>query len=268
MPGPRIAVLGLGEAGSAIAQDLVHAGASIHGYDPRSSGLVLPVGITNCSSEAEAVRGAELVLSVNSAQDAPTALRNALPALPEHSIWADLNTSSGRLKRELAALLAKAGRFADVALMSPVPGRGVRTPMLVSGAGAGGYAELMGPLGAQIAVLDDPPGAAADRKLLRSVFFKGLAASVIESLTAARAVGLEDWLRESITDELTRADAGTLDRLERGSIRHAVRRSHEMAAATDLLGEIGVPARIAAASRDLLVELAEAARPDPLPESP
>ena len=43
--------------------------------------------------------------------------------------------------------------------------------------------------------------------------------------------------------------------------RHAVRRADEMAAATALLGELGVPARIAAASHDWLTQLAQEGRP-------
>ncbi len=252
-----VAVLGLGEAGTAIADDLVAAGAVVKGYDPIASG---PAGVVVCTSEAEAVCGADIVLSVNSAEDAMTAFRNGRPGLTADAVWADLNTSGAALKRELADAASGGTRsvgFADVALMSPVPGRGVRTPMLVSGPGAVRYAELLTPLGAQVEVLEGPPGEAATRKLLRSVFFKGLAAAVVEALAAARVVGLEAWLRQNIADELTRSGPGTVDRLEQGSIEHAVRRSHEMAAATELLRELGVPPRIAAASRDALVELAE-----------
>jgi hypothetical protein len=50
-----------------------------------------------------------------------------------------------------------------------------------------------------------------------------------------------------------------VDRLEQGSITHAVRRADEMTAATELLGELGIPARIAAASRDWLAQLAQEA---------
>jgi 3-hydroxyisobutyrate dehydrogenase-like beta-hydroxyacid dehydrogenase len=96
---------------------------------------------------------------------------------------------------------------------------------------------------------------AASRKLLRSVFFKGLAAAVVEALEAASAAGCEDWLRDNIVDELDRADSSTVDRLVRGSHRHAVRRTAEMAAATQMLTELGVPPSIAAASRDLLARL-------------
>jgi len=46
-----------------------------------------------------------------------------------------------------------------------------------------------------------------------------------------------------------------------GSLAHAVRRTEEMAAAAELLDDLGVPARVARASRDWLTDLA--ARSDP-----
>ena len=67
---PVIAVLGLGEAGSVIAHDLVAAGVRVRGYDPA---VAAAEPITDTASEAQAVRGAHLVLSVNSAKAAVTA---------------------------------------------------------------------------------------------------------------------------------------------------------------------------------------------------
>jgi 3-hydroxyisobutyrate dehydrogenase-like beta-hydroxyacid dehydrogenase len=110
--------------------------------------------------------------------------------------------------------------------------------------------------GATVEVLAGPAGAAATRKLLRSVFYKGMAAAVVEALLAARSAGCEDWLREHIAGELTAADGSTLTRLEEGSYRHAVRRAHEMAAACELLGELSVPPRVARASQLWLEDLA------------
>lgn len=245
-----VAVLGLGEAGGAIAGDLVAAGVHVRGYDPR---VTAPPGVVDTDSEAEATAGADLVLSVNSASDAVDALRAGLIGTSPDCLWADLNTASPALKRHLAEIAGDAGLgFADVSLMATVPGRGLYTPMLVSGAEACRYAEILGSLRANVDVLDGPAGLAAERKLLRSVFYKGLAAAVVEALDAARAAGCEDWLREIIAEELTRADATTLDRLVDGTHRHAVRRTAEMQAAADMLGDLDVPPLIATASRDLL----------------
>ncbi len=250
---PAIALLGLGEAGSEIARDLLAAGADVRGYDPR---VAAPPGVLPRADEAAAVADADLVLSVNSSHDAVVALVNALPALRPGTVWADLNTASPRVKTALVDQLA--GRdvpVVDVALMSPVPGKGVHTPMLVSGDGAARYAEVLAGFGVEVAIQPGPAGEAISRKLLRSVFYKGLAAAVVEALAAAEAAGCADWLRDNISVELAGFDERTIDRLVDGTHRHARRRADEMTAATDQLTELGVPPRIAAAARDLLVEL-------------
>jgi 3-hydroxyisobutyrate dehydrogenase-like beta-hydroxyacid dehydrogenase len=251
-----VAVLGLGEAGSVIAGDLAAAGARVRGYDPAvtATGPVL-----DTESEAEAARGAHLVLSVNSAKSAVDALKAGLAdGRPRPDVlWADLNTASPGVKRQLASIAEDAGvPFADVAMMAPVPGRGLRVPMLASGAGAGRYAALLTPLGAGIEVLDGPAGLAASKKLLRSVFYKGMAASIVEALDAARAAGDEPWLREHIAAELADMDTATLERITRGTRQHAVRRAAEMDAAASMLTELGVPPLMADASRALHERLA------------
>ncbi len=245
-----IAVLGLGEAGGALARDLLAAGAVVRGYDPA---VPATDGVLDTGSEAEAADGADLVLSVNSASAAVAALNAGVGTA---ALWADLNTASPGTKRRLARIAESHGvPFADVAIMAPVPGHGLRVPMLATGGAATRVAELLRPFGASIEVMSGPAGLAAERKLLRSVFFKGMAAAVVEAVTAARAAGCEDWLRELIEGELTRADAATVERLVSGSYRHAVRRTAEMAAASEMLGELGVPADVASAARDHLARL-------------
>jgi 3-hydroxyisobutyrate dehydrogenase-like beta-hydroxyacid dehydrogenase len=156
---------------------------------------------------------------------------------------------------EVVAALPRMVKVADVALMAPVPGRGLRTPMIASGPGGPAVADTLQPLGASVSVLAEPVGAAARRKLLRSVFFKGMSAAVTESIAAAEVCGLGDWMREEITRSLVDAGEGTVDRLEEGSRRHAVRREHEMSAAVAMLRALGVPPRISAASEAWLRQL-------------
>ena len=256
---PVIAVLGLGEAGSVIARDLVAAGATVRGYDPA---VAAGPGLTDTGSEAEAARGADLVMSVNSAKAAVDAFRAGRSGLGPGALWADLNTASPGVKRELAGIAEAGGvPFADVAIMAPVPGRGLRVPMLASGDGADRYAGLLTPLGADIEVLAGPAGLAASKKLLRSVFYKGMAASIVEALEAARAAGHEQWLCEHIAAELAAADARSVERIVDGTARHAVRRAAEMQAAADMLTELGVRPLMADASRALHERLSE--RQDP-----
>lgn len=245
-----VAVLGLGEAGSLIAVDLVAAGATVQGYDPAD--VPTPTGVTRVGSEAEAAREAALVLSVNSAKAAVGAFQAGAAGLRPDAVWADLNTASPGTKRELAAIGAKHGiTVADIAMMAPVPGHGLRVPMLASGTGAAAFAELTSPFGMNLEVLDGPAGLAAMRKLLRSVFYKGMAASIVEALAAAREAGYEDWLREHIGEELAAADATILDRIVTGTSRHARRRGAEMETAAEMLTELGVDPIMADASRRL-----------------
>jgi 3-hydroxyisobutyrate dehydrogenase-like beta-hydroxyacid dehydrogenase len=250
-----IAVLGFGEAGSLIARDLVAAGAVVRGFDPK---VPAPGGVTAAGSDAEAVTGAELVLSVNSADEAVAALTASVDALGPSAVWADLNTASPSVKRRLAELGREHGvQVTDIAMMAPVPGNGLCVPMLASGDAAEQVAATLRGYGADIEVLDGPAGLAATRKLLRSVFYKGMAASIVEALEAARAAGLEDWLRPHIAEDLAKADASTVERIVTGTRRHAVRRGHEMAAAAGMLTDLGVQPIMADASRALHERLAE-----------
>ena len=188
----EVAVLGLGEAGGRIAADLVAAGCVVRGWDPARR----VEGIENAADAQDAVRGADVVLSLNAAAVALDAARDVADQLPAGALYADLNTTSPQLKRDLAAALPVP--FADVALIGAVPSPGLAIPALASGAGAERFAELFRPLGMPVEVVGPRPGDAAGLKLLRSVFMKGMAAAAIESLEAARAAGVEERVRADI----------------------------------------------------------------------
>ena len=248
---PVVTVLGLGEAGGRLAADLVRLGVEVRGYDPYTAA---PEGVTQAGDPTAAVAPSTVVLALTTASTALGAAESALPSLRTGGVYADLNTAAPALKRELAALAADAGaRFADVALLGPVPAHGIATPALALGAGAEAFADVFRPLGMPVDVLSERAGDAATLKLLRSVFMKGLAASVLESLEAAEAAGRTSWLEGEIAGVIGEP---LLGRLVEGSRRHAVRRTEEMEAARDLLLELGVEPRIADASAALLRELA------------
>lgn len=250
---PVVTVLGLGEAGGRIAADLVRAGAAVVGFDPVTTSA--PEGVRRADGAVEAVAEADLVLALTTAADARSAAASAHAGLRDGSVYADLNTAAPALKRELAALVTRAGaRFADVALLGPVPAKGLATPALASGEGADAFAAVMQPLGMPVEVVSDVPGDAATLKLVRSVFMKGLAAAVLESLQAADAAGRREWLEDEIAAVVGEP---LLTRLVEGSHLHAARRVDEMEAACELLRELGVEPRVAAASASVLADLAQ-----------
>ncbi len=248
----RVCVLGLGEAGSRLGADLVAAGIEVHGFDPVVAEA--PKGLVRAPDAVAAVGGADVVLSLTTARAALGAARSVVSALERRSVYADLNTSSPALKRELADVLADADRrFADVELLGAVPARGLGTPALASGSGAEAFADLLRPLGMPVEVVSREAGDAAALKLLRSVFMKGLAAAAIESTRAAEVTGHGEWLRAQVAEIVGEP---LLERLLEGSRAHAVRRVEEMEAASALLRDLGVEPHVAAASAALLSDLA------------
>jgi 3-hydroxyisobutyrate dehydrogenase-like beta-hydroxyacid dehydrogenase len=255
---PRLALLGLGEAGAAIAADLIAAGASVAGWDPAADpGLD---GLDLAASAVEAVVGAAVVLSVNRASAALGVAGEVAAVMSPGAVFADLNTATPDLKAQLATILEAAGaRFADVALLAPVPGRGLATPALASGSGAAALVDALAPLGASLEALGPRAGEAAERKLLRSVFVKGMAIAALESLEAARAAGCEEWLRGELVSTLEGADGGLLERWLTGSRAHAPRRAEEMEAAAAMLADLYTPAAITRAAEEWFEQLAKEA---------
>jgi 3-hydroxyisobutyrate dehydrogenase-like beta-hydroxyacid dehydrogenase len=234
-----VAVFGLGEAGSLFAADLAAAGARVIGFDPAA--VETPQGVERVEDPAQAVAGADLVIALTAAADAPQALGQALASIPPRAVYADLSTAAAASKQSLAATAASRGlRFADVALMAIVPGNGVCTPSLASGSGAVAYRDMVTALGGRVDAISTRAGDAATRKLLRSVFMKGLAAVVIEAMTAADAAGQAQWLWGNVVDEITAAGRPMLTRMVEGTGPHAARRLHEMEACRQLLAELGV----------------------------
>lgn len=264
---PRIAVFGLGEAGGSIACDLARRGAQVHGYDPDTA-RPTPDGVVRHDGPAGAVDAVDAVLGVTAAADAETAVTQALDAIPGTAVYADLSTAAPEQKVRLDAHAQRRSlAFVDVALMSTVPGKGMATPQLVAGSGVDRYLDLLAGLDLTAVPVGDRPGAAATRKLLRSVVTKGLAAILIEALTAGDAAGLRDWLWEHLAAELDALDARFARRLVEGTGPHAERRWQEMEAAARMLAELGVEPRMTEATVASL-RVARTAPPPRLPETP
>lgn len=251
----RIGVLGLGEAGKRYAADLAAHGWTVAGYDPAP--VETPPGVTRAASPVDAVRDAELVVSLTGARFAVSVAEQAAPAMRTEACYADFNSGSIATKRLVEQAFAGTGvRVADVAVLAPVPRRGAATPLLVSGPGAETVVAAVRQLGAEAEALDAEVGVAAGRKLLRSVFMKGLAATVLEAVSAGAAAGCEDWVREQIAGELGPDGPALVDRLIDGTRAHAARRLHEMEDSRAYLVELGADTAICDATVAWLAKLA------------
>jgi len=235
----RITLFGIGEAGRLIGNDLRAAGVEVHCFDPAP--VATPDGMIRHDDPASAVEGADWVMALNAMRDARAALEQAIDAIPSNAVYADFSTSDPAFKRALSETAAARGlAFVDVALMSTVPGTGMYTPMLISGTGAKAFLDTFEPQGLKLTLVEGPAGSAALRKLLRSIFVKGLAGLAIESLNAAQKSGLGDWGLAHLAETMDGSDAAFLKRLVVGTGIHARRRLDEMNAAKSLLESLDI----------------------------
>lgn len=233
-------MLGLGEAGAIYARGLAERGADVAGFDPAV--LDAPTGVTRLSSIGDAVDGAEIVLSLVGASAADAVLREALPRMTTAAVFADFNTGSPDHKRGLATRAIEAGiPFADVAVMAPVPRAGIATALFASGDGAEAAADALGGFGIPIRVVGTAAGDAAGLKLVRSVFMKGLAALLFESLAAAEKIGATAEARAQFAAEFGPDGDALVQRLLDSTPRHAARREQEMLATRTFLDGLGTP---------------------------
>jgi 3-hydroxyisobutyrate dehydrogenase-like beta-hydroxyacid dehydrogenase len=223
----RITVLGLGEAGSTYARSLSRSGHAVTGFDP--AGVETPPGVRRSGTFENALSEAELVLAFVPATVSVQTAIQARAALARDSVYADFSAASpAQMEKAAAELTGSAAKFADVAILAPVPLKGAASELLVSGPGGKILAEVMKAQGSTVDVLDAPAGAASSYKLLRSIFMKGLAAVICETMDAAHAAGAEDWIRGQISQQLEQDGQAMIDRFLVGTQQHAERRSHEM----------------------------------------
>ena len=246
-----VAVVGLGEAGGRIAQDLVHLGLDVVGYDPVAS--VHLEGVEQVANLAEAVSRSEYVFSLVPPAAADRVARESAGSMAPGALFVDFTSSSPQSKRDCAEVIEAAGaQFVDAGLLGVVPKGGINTPMIISGGGADRFRVFLAGFRITTQVVSASPGDASERKLVRSVFMKGLAALVLETLEAGRALGFGEWIREEISETLRTADGSLVDRLEQGTRQHAARRVDEMTAALELLQLCGLKAPMTQATVEVL----------------
>lgn len=249
-----IAILGIGEAGGALACDLIAKGVQVRGWDPEPRNL--PRELEFAASNPEAASSADIVLSVNWASVAIEVATEVAPVLQPDQLYADLNTAAPQLKRDIATIIEKMGvSFVDAALMEPVLPKGLGTQVYASGSGAESFTNKMTPLGMPVTYLDREAGNAATHKLVRSIMYKGVAAVILECLQAAEALNMSEYARAQMLKIIY--DEAMIDRFVSGSIKHAERRVHEMEAVVEMLNSIGVSAFTSHAAVQRLKEIME-----------
>lgn len=245
----RICLIGFGEVGQILATDLAGK-ADLTAFDllfadPASlpSHALLNHAVHAAARAAEAVAGADLILSaVTAAQDVEAA-RAAAGAIGKGAFFLDLNSASPGMKQASSEIInAAGGRYVEAAVMAPFPPRRLASPMLLGGPHAQALAELAAPLGfTGLTVFSDQVGQASATKLCRSVMIKGIEALLTESMLAARHYGVEATVLASLSDLLPLPDwEATARYMISRSLEHGARRAEEMREAARTVEEAGV----------------------------
>ena len=252
----RVCLIGFGEVGQILASDLAGK-AELTAYDllfadPSSiPSRALPnLAVRAGASAAEAVAGADLILSaVTAAQDVEAA-RAAAAAIGSGAFFLDLNSASPGMKQASAEIIERAGgRYVEAAVMAPFPPKRLASPMLLGGPHAAALMTLAAPLGfAGLSVVSGEVGQASATKLCRSVMIKGIEALLTESMLAARHYGVEATVLASLSDLLPLPDwEATARYMISRSLEHGARRAEEMREAARTVAEAGIAPIMSAA---------------------
>ena len=257
-PFARIALIGFGEVGQILADDLLKAGVTqISAFDvlfgradsiPSKAAAQRPV--VKAADAASAVRDCELVLCAVTAASDLAAAQSVAATLPRGAIYIDLNSASPGMKKQAAAIIDGAGgRYVEAAVMTPFPPKRIASPMLLGGAHAQEFLDRATPLGFSAKVFSTEVGKASATKMCRSVMIKGLEALVVESYTTARAYGVEDHVLPTLKETFPSIDWSEEGRYFYSRVvQHGKRRAEEMREAANTVREAGFEPLMAAAT--------------------
>ena len=246
----QVALIGFGEAGRAFAgSDGWTSPTRV--YDRRDDADIraafAATGITACAASAEAVKGAELVISLVTADQAFAVATAVAAELAPGALFLDCNSVAPETKRAAARVIEGAGgRYVDVAVMAPVLPARLNAPLLVGGQHAGAAMTALPSLGfTTVRVVGDEVGCASAIKMIRSVMVKGLEALTAECFLAAEAAGVRDEVTTSLNTSWPAVDWAkeadyNLDRM----MVHGLRRADEMVQAVHTLEALGTGAAL------------------------
>jgi 3-hydroxyisobutyrate dehydrogenase-like beta-hydroxyacid dehydrogenase len=246
----HVGLVGYGEVGRILAEDLRKQDVKVSAYDIKLGGeLAGPLrdhagtfGVRLAASHADLAASADLIVSaVTASQDVVVAAACA-PAVKKGAWFLDFNSASPGAKRRAADLIDGAGgRYVEGAVMTSLPPYRIKVPLLLGGGGARDLAPLLVELGFDAKVASDQLGIASAVKMCRSIMIKGMEAMVIESFTTARAYGVEDAVLASLAETFPGVDwekqgAYFFQRV----IEHGRRRAEEVREVAETVRDIGL----------------------------
>ncbi len=249
----RIGFIGFGEAGFTIGNGLRSAGLeTLVAYDiathsadrgPLIQERARTAGARLVESPAELAGSCDVLMSTVTSSSALDAASQHAPFLTSRHVYADLNSVSPALKRDIdATVTARGAAFVEVAVMAPVSPYGHTVPMLLGGPSAQRFVDLMAPLGMRTRILEGGRvGSAAAVKMCRSIVVKGIEALLCECVLGATQYGADAHVFASLNETWPGIDWKALADYTMGRlVIHGERRAREMEEVAETLRAIGV----------------------------
>lgn len=271
---PCIGLVGYGEVGKILAAALVERKAGWVGAwdillaDPATGPAMRAhasrAGVEAAASMEALTERADIILSAVTASQAWAVADQAARTIRRGTWFMDLNSCSpGTKQRSSQRIDAAGGRYVESAVMTTVPQYGIRVPMLLGGREAPALAALLEPLGFSMEIAADRVGVASAIKMCRSVMIKGLESLLVESLTSARAYGVEDRVLASLHETFPELDWETIaSYMVSRTALHGKRRAEEMREVAVTVREVGLDPWMASATaerQDWMAKLKEPA---------
>jgi 3-hydroxyisobutyrate dehydrogenase-like beta-hydroxyacid dehydrogenase len=243
----RIGFVGFGEAASHIAKGLRQPGiSSVVAFDIKVTDKVRQraqeTGTRLVQTNQELAQSCDIMMSAVTADQALNAAEQNAPHLTAGHLYADLNSVSPRVKQSIARVIETSGaRFAEIAMMAPVPPYGHKVPMLAGGAGAPEFVEKLGPFGISPEIVSREVGTAAATKMFRSIIVKGLEALLTECVLGASRYNADERVFASLAESFPGIDWKQLaDYMVGRVVVHGERRAREMEEVAATLREIDI----------------------------
>jgi len=187
----RIAVLGTGIMGGAIARNLAAAGHEVTAWN-RTREKAEGLGAIVADTPAEAVDGAEAVMTMLA--DGPT-VDAVAPELDPSVLWIQSSTVGVADTERFAA---RHPRFLDAPVLGSQPAAAAGE-LLVLAAGPERPEELLGAISSRVMWLADTPGAGTKLKLTINLWILNLVENLGETMALSEALGLDQrWFLDAI----------------------------------------------------------------------
>jgi len=247
----RIGLVGYGEVGRILAEDLRAQGLAVSTYDLKLENLATAgplqahaaeIGVRLMASSASLAAESDFIVSAVTASQTVPVAQACAPAVLPGAFFLDFNSASPGAKQRAANLIDGAGgRYVEGAVMTSIPPYRIKVPLLLGGAYAAELAPLINALGFACKVASDQLGVASATKMCRSVMIKGLEAMVIESFTAARFYGVEDAVVASLYETFPGIDwEKQASYFFQRVIEHGRRRSEEVREVAETVRDAGL----------------------------